>query len=420
MCAIESNPPSTGLVLAGGGALGAFEAGVLYYLYEELARELDTLPRFDLFAGTSVGAFNASFMAACADRPGSGARDLAERWGTLCMEKVLRFRGKELLTLASLVLGKKPEWPALTGRIQRPARAVHPPVAGLFDTSPLFEEIDSFVPWDGLQRNLETGRVKGIALCATEVCTGTSIIFYQTSGNSGFKIGRDPLKEARPVRISTAHVMASAAIPFLFPSIQIDGVCYVDGALRQNTPLNPVLRMGANRILVVSLTQDPKIESRIARIGCRRNPYPGVLFLLGRTVRVFLTQSLDYELGRIELYNKLIEGGCQTYGDSFLVELNRIMGAERNAHYRFIKTCHVRPSRNLHELALQAMRDAPKELSFPGATGKILGKLLNTTAFAESELLSFLLFTPRFITTLLDLGYHDAKAHRERLLELFG
>lgn len=84
-----------------------------------------------------------------------------------------------------------------------------------------------------------------------------------------------------------------------------------------------------------------------------------------------------------------------------------------------MKVCHIRPSQDLHQLALQALQEAPAELYLPGLTGRVISKFLGSTAFAESELLGFLMFTPTYIRALLDLGYRDAQANRDALVELF-
>ena len=401
--------------------MGAFEAGALHYTLDTLAREIGHPPRFNLFTGTSVGAINASFLAARARDLAQASRDLVAYWESLTIEQILRFRTRELGALLHLLIGGSLKPSFL--RPQRPwrhgSRATHPPVAGLFDTTPLYRQMEHTIPWGALQDNIARGLVRGIALCATEICTGTSIIFHQTAAGTTFKTGRDPLKEARAVKISVDHLMASSAMPFLFPSVQINGVCYTDGALRQNTPLNPALRMGADRILVISLNQPPSVASGIARLGCQRNPYPGVLFLLGKTAHIFLTQSLDYELNRVEMYNKLIKGGCATYGPGFVQAINHIMGGQRNATYRTVGTCHIRPSRSLHRLAIRALQEAPEEFVFPGLPGRLVSQILGSSAFAESELLGLLMFTPTYIRALLDLGRRDAEANRESLLELF-
>jgi NTE family protein len=160
------------------------------------------------------------------------------------------------------------------------------------------------------------------------------------------------------------------------------------------------------------------VAKSLARLGCRLNPYPGALFLMGRTMMVLMTQSLDYELARVEMYNRLIGGGCEAYGPGFIDKLNAILSSHRNASYRPVQTCHIRPSKNLNQLALEVLREAPDELRLGGVTGRMVSRVLTSDAVAESELLGYLMFTPSFTRALLDLGYADARAQRERLVAL--
>jgi NTE family protein len=136
-------------------------------------------------------------------------------------------------------------------------------------------------------------------------------------------------------------------------------------------------------------------------------------------VKVLLSQSLDYELSRVELYNRLIEGGVQIYGADFLQNLNHILSGFRNTHYRPVRTCHIRPSRDLYGLALETLRRAPGELELPGLAGRLAGWMMRTSAVAGSELLSYLMFTPTYLHELLALGERDARASRDRLLRFF-
>jgi NTE family protein len=410
--------PATAIVLGGGGAYAAYEAGVLLYLLDQLPRETGLSPHIDIFAGTSAGAINVSALAAHADDLGGAARRLADFWRNITLSEVVRFGYNEVRTLGRLVLGPLRDRAAHPAP-PRPRRGPHQPVAGLFDTAPLRSHLEELIPWGRLQGHLATGLVRAVALCATEVCTGSSVIFYETAAGVEYKEGRDPNKEVHRVRIGVDHAMASSAIPFLFPSELIDGVCYTDGALRQNTPLNPALRLGAGRLLVVSLTQLPGEAKRTARLGCRRNAYPGALFLLGRTVPILMTQSLDYELQRIERYNRLIEGGCAEYGDRFLRTFNDILTPSRNADYRRVTTCHIRPSASLTDLARQVVRAAPAELQLPGLAGGLIGRVLSSAALADSDLSGYLAFAPSFTGALVDLGFSDARARREELRALF-
>jgi NTE family protein len=143
------------------------------------------------------------------------------------------------------------------------------------------------------------------------------------------------------------------------------------------------------------------------------------LFLLGKTVSILLSQSLDYELRRVEMYNGLLTGGTRIYGEGFSEQVNAIMGSLRNASYRLIRTCHVRPSQSIHELALEALERAPYEVEIPGMPGKVISRFLRSSVFAESELLETLMFTPTFVRSLVELGYRDAKAQHDEIVALF-
>jgi NTE family protein len=416
-----SGDVSSAIVLAGGGARGAYETGVIRYLFEEFSPPRGGDPLFDIFTGTSAGALNACTLASMAHSPQEGARELIDYWRSIRMETILRFGTRELLNLPSVVLGRKVGFDFLRTRERppRPPASHHAPVSGVFSTSPLYRDMRSRIPWDLLQQNIRSGVVRGLAVCATEVCTSKSVVFYQVHRQGNYRASRDSARVARPVIIQVEHAMASAAIPFLFPAIQIEGVCHVDGALRQNAPVSPAMRMGAGKILVVGLALEPESKYQRARMGCRRNPYPGSLFLLGRTVKAVMDGTLDHELHRTEMFNRLILDGQDTYGESFLKNLNRSARRFRNADYRLLRVQHIRPSRSLNDLAIEALREAPEELDMPGPTGRLLRSLLSSAPMVESELSSFLMFMPTYIRKLMDLGTQDAKNQRKELSRFF-
>lgn len=128
---------------------------------------------------------------------------------------------------------------------------------------------------------------------------------------------------------------------------------------------------------------------------------------------------MEYELNRIEMYNDLINMGTRLYGNGFVDALNRAVGDQRNAVFRPVKTALIQPSQNLDLLALQSIRQAPEEVVVSGIPGKVVRRVLNSPSFTESEWLSFLLFTPTYIRKLIDLGYQDAEADREKIVALF-
>ncbi len=410
---------STALVLAGGGARGAYEAGVLAFVLGELRRRSRRSPSFDLFAGTSVGGLHCCFLAARAKAPEQGAQELLDYWHSLEIGRVLRFGPSELLNIGRLFLGPRFGLEGLWPPRRREAPQHHAPVAGIFDVSPLRHDMARLVPWEELDHNLNAGVVQGVALCATEVCSGKATVFHQLAPGGRFRSPTCSSTLALPVRLRVEHAMASAAMPFVFPAEQVDGVCYVDGGLRRNTPLGPSLRMGAERVLVVSLQQAPEHELRRARLGCRSNPYPGALFLLGRLVGALMNEALEDEIRRTETLSQVLESGAATAGPQCLTELNDARRAAGQQDLRAVETLLLRPSRSLEELALECAEAAPDELRLPGATGQALRRLLQSRAFLDSDLLGFVLFTPTYIRRLIELGYSDAEARSDELAAFF-
>jgi NTE family protein len=407
---------SIALVLAGGGARGAYEAGVMKYILDEIPKISDTQTFFNIFSGTSIGALNSCFLASHADNPSRAAGELIDYWRSITIDQIIHFGYKELFNLFNTLVGRS----GIESHSHKAVKhAPHPPIAGIFDSSPLFEKMRHAIAWDQIQSCFANNSLKGLSLCATEVCTGKSTIFFQNNTQKKNIYDSDHSKEARFVKINLEHAMASSAIPLIFPAVQVNGTCYTDGSLRQNTPIYPAMRLGAEKMLVIALSQDPEIEFCTARRGCRKNPNPGMLFLLGKVLNVLITDALDYELKRIEMFNNIITSGEKIYGEEFLDHINQLTRAYRNADYRVIETFMIRPSQSLHQIAVDCIREVPDEINFSGVPGKLLATLFHSNIFVDSELLSFLLFTPTYIKRLIEMGFHDASTHEEDLIRFF-
>lgn len=387
-------------MLSGGAARGAYEAGVLSYLFNELPKKLLQSSRIQLLCGTSVGAVHASFLAANAHVPHRNIGRLLHVWRSFVLDRMLRLGVFELLRLPSDV------------RRMLRSRA-H--IEGVIVNSRSMERlVREEISWANIARNLERGIIDGLTATATHAESGRSVVFVDRADGLVPNWTRDVRTIARPVRLGPLHALASAAIPFLFPAVLIDGCYYVDGGLRQNTPLSPALRMGADRALVVSLRHEERRQPTLTRGGSLED-YPGPFLMLGKVLDALMLDHLDYDLARLEGFNTLLREGREAFGERFSDEMGNIAERVRGARYREVQAVTIRPSRDIGEMATEFLHIHRSR--FKGSTGWILGRLAASDFLRQSDLLSYILFDGRFAEALIELGRSDADASREQLIE---
>lgn len=403
----EAGRPRVALVLAGGGARGAYEAGVLRYICEELPRDTGVTPWFDIVCGTSVGALNACYVAATVDSLDTALTRLWERWLELRADVLLKVRPLEVLRFARSMIGGPPMPVDDEGGIRR---------GGLIDTSELERFVLDSVQWTRISRNIAARALHAVSVSATHVASGKTVVFVE-SGSELPPWSRDPYVRAVAATITPWHALASAAIPMLFPPMNIDGDWYVDGGLRQNTPLSPALRLGADRVLLVSLRFRTDATTVIEKPPSVTS-VPSPFFLAGKALNALLIDRVDYDLDRLRRMNAIVDAGCEMIGKHFLTKINeRIAGAE-GAPLRRIAEMVMRPSVDLGAIAAAyAKSDAFAVTS--GLTARVFRRLAERDAGDDSDLLSYLLFDGGFGKILLDLGREDARARRHELAAFF-
>ena len=388
-------PRSVALVLSGGGARGAYEVGVLSYLYGELTRlRGGVVPRIDVICGTSVGAINGCFLAAHMADPVSGVRRLVDLWTAINFETVLRFDLRHALRLPAVLRGGDE-------------------ATGLFDVQPMIDLVTREISWKMLARSLKRGLLRGVSVSTTEIATGRTTLFLDTAPDVPIPSGFAPRVVVQHDVIGPQHALASAAIPLIFPPVRIGSKLYCDGGLRQNTPIAPAIRLGAERILVVGLSREPRgpVIDESAKEGTLKAP--SALFLIGKMLNAFLLDHVQADAELLGRINQILEDGERVAGPGFGERLNAEAIARGGEPYRRVETLLVRPSQDIGRLAAQHVRRGRVSGSL---VARQLMALLDSRMNDESDLASYLLFDGAFARKLIDLGRADAEAQRDRLL----
>lgn len=366
------------LVLGGGGARGAYQAGVL----RGLARRNPEL-RLPVLTGISAGAVNTVFLAAHPGTLPSASEALVRLWLDLTPEQVFDVQPSHLLTTMArwgfrLVAG---------GHDREPTR-------GMLDTAPLRRFLQRAIPHDpdgslpGIQRNIDMGRLDAVALSATSYTTGQSVTWVQ---GKDVVLWQRPQRRSEAAQVSLQHVMASSALPMLFPAVRVGDEWYGDGGVRLTAPLSPPIHLGANRILTVA-TRYPRSRQEADRPLTDGYPPPAqVLSVLYNSIFLDL---IDEDILRLQRINRLI--------DDLPPALREGM--------RPVEILVLRPSRDLGRLAADFEPRLPRFFRY-------LTRGLGTQRTASPDILSLLMFQEDYLRRLVELGEADAEANAERIAE---
>jgi NTE family protein len=370
---------------------------------------------FDIITGSSVGAVHACYLAASQDDP-----DVAERliaiWGSLSFEEVFRVGFAEIFGVPWKLLG--------LGRLAEilPATSEQAPerLPGVFDTQWLESIVVENVNWRKIRARIEDRSFQALAVTATEIATGRSVVFVDGADDLVEHWGRDPFVVARPARITAEHALASAAIPLLFPGVRVGGAYYCDGGLRLNTPLSPALRLGADRLLVIGLRHPRTVEEE-DRAARRRNvPYTSPTYLVGKALNALLLDRVVYDVDRLRMFNELLEAGTRLYGEDFTASMNGAIQQVRPGRpYRLVRDVLIQPSKDLGELALECLKHQPPNQRLRDWFSRNVARYAARGAAGEADLLSYLLFDRCYAQHLIELGRHDAAAMSDELVDFF-
>lgn len=427
--------PKISLVLSGGGARGAYEAGALRYIFEDVAKELGRPIRFSTISGTSVGALNAAWIAATIDDPARSVQRLWYLWRTLQFSNVVNISYQDVWRAFRRAFGEDEDRTKIARALPGPFAKIVKPKAthregGFLKTTFFDHLVRNEIPFANIRRNIDRGLLDAISVSTTDIVTGRTTIFIDSHTGVIPPWTRDFRRVAISGPMTPEKVLASAAIPLVFPAVKIGNHWYCDGGIRQNTPIAPALRMGADKILVLSLQTKSMPPPPISLPEDAHNndhtdtsenvPHPNITFMMGKLLDAILLDPLDYDLAVLSRVNALLRHGEEAYNDpDFMHKLNVVIQKHRGQGYRYVEHMLLRSSQDMGRIASDVAAAQPKSFWGSPLLQRLGHHAIDNEGYRESDLLSYLLFDGQYTSQLLDLGYEDARERHDELVEFF-
>lgn len=408
-----------GLVLSAGGARAAYEAGVIHYIRSGLPKNI-ARKAFDVLCGSSAGAINTVGVAALAHDPVYQGEHIRKLWLNLTQDHIYR-RGfsstagfvmnsitgilRNLTSFDSYNLGKKGG----------------PHLNAFFDTEPLREHLNRIIPFDQIQKNIDNKLVQAVSVTTTNTRSGRCELFIQK--REDLEYTGEYIHHLGDLHVE--HIMASAAIPVVFPSVKIGKTYYTDGGLRLFTPMSPAIQLGADRIIIIGLRHRATPEEVEKYDSKEMTHPPSVAELMGKIMNGIFLDRIQFDLEQAQRINKVIDWSEQVFGDDYIPKINRylkkqgIIGDIASRGLRKLRYVEILPSEFVSEIFQRWFNKARKSGTFEfSSMEKLLTRLLDVNTDGAIEMLSYLTFSKEYLSELLDLGYEDAKRQRNRLIEL--
>jgi NTE family protein len=370
--------PRAGLVLTGGGARAAYQVGVVKAVRDILGNP--TRNPFPILCGTSAGAINAATLAVLADDFTRGVANLLEVWEHMRCEHIYR-------TDAWHIMRSGARWLSSLMLISR-----HNPIS-LLDNAPLREMLAKNLDFGRIQANIDAGTLYAVCVTASGYSSGQSVSFFQ--GGSGLEGWERNQRIGAAVPLNLDLLLASAALPFIFPAVKFNREYFGDGSMRQIAPVSPALHLGADRVLIVGTGRQSEGEMRV-----RSSVYPSLAQIAGHALNSIFLDSLMVDIERLERINRTVR----------LIPPDKL--TDSGVALRPVKVLFITPSQPIERIAARFLHELPRTVRFILRPTGALNR-------SGSNLASYLLFEESFCRALIDLGYQDTVSRADEVKELF-
>jgi NTE family protein len=380
VCSSETRlmKPRAGLVLTGGGARAAYQVGVVKAVRDILGNP-EKNP-FPILCGTSAGAINATTLAVFADNFSRAVGNLLEVWENMRCHHVYR-------TDVSSITRRGLRWLGALSWLSR-----QNPIS-LLDNAPLRDMLERTLPFERIQDNIDSGALYAVSVTASGYTSGQSVSFFQ--GGSGLEGWERNQRIGAAVSLKLEYLLASSALPFIFPAVKVHREYFGDGSVRQIAPISPALHLGADRVLVVGTGRQTADMAR-----ARSNVYPSLAQVAGHALNSIFLDGLSVDLERLERINRTV----------------RLIPAEALEQARLplrpVKVLFISPSQPLERIAARFVHELPPMVRFVLRPTGAMNR-------SGSNLVSYLLFEESFCRTLIDLGYQDTVSREQEVREFF-